>query len=133
MLKIKYIPRHLRIGVCCEPEKIEGFHEFPEVIPVVDDLGNVIERVKRIKRVKASDDMSKFLASNFKLSKLLKDGVPLKMVNVNRSSSFTIDELERIAQNIDDADQFVNRVVAERKERENWFNPPVEDNPSVES
>lgn len=133
MLKIKYVPRHLRIGVCCEPDKIVGFHEFPEIVPVVDDDGNVIERVKRVKRVKASDDMSKFLVSNFKLSKLLKDGVPLKMVNVNRSSSFTIDELEHIAQSIDDADQFVNRVMAERKERENWFNPPVSDDSTVQS
>lgn len=133
MSKIKYVPRHLRIGVCCQSDKIDGFHEIPEFVSVIDDSGNVIERSKSVKRVKASDDMSKFLVSNFKLSKLLKDGVPLKMVNVNRSSSFTIDELERIAQSIDDADQFVNRVMAERKERENWFNPPVPDDSTVQS
>lgn len=121
MLKIDYVPRHLRLGVCTDPLDFQGFHDIVENIPVIDDDGKLIETHRVVKSISASEAMSKYKVSDFKLSALLKNGIPLKMVNVNRSQAFTIDELESIASKLDSADSFVSRVLKEREEKRSWF------------
>lgn len=116
-----YVPRHLRLGVCCSIPKIECFHDVVELVPVVDEDGVVVETHKVLKQVPVSDVMSKYKVDNFRLSSMVRNGVPLKLVNINHTSTFTISELERISQNIDAADNFVKQVSAEREEKQSWF------------
>lgn len=120
----KYVPRHLRLGVCVkekELENVQSFQEEKREIPIIDEHGNVVEIRYEIVRVPAVDAMAKYKLSDFRLSALQKAGVPLKMVNINRSNAFTINELEQICQNLDNSEQFVNRVLQQRAEAQNWF------------
>lgn len=116
-----YVPRHIRLGVCASAPEVQCFQEFPEEIPIVDSDGIVLEVRKSIKRVPASEAMAKFPCENFRLSKLIKSGVPMSMVNVNRSTNFTIEQLDNINRNIDSAEKFVQNMVAQRNERASWF------------
>lgn len=128
----KYVPRHLRLGVCVKDQDVVGFHEEKREIPIIDDNGNVVEIRYEIVRVPAVEAMAKYKVSDFRLSALQKAGVPLKMVNINRSSAFTINELEKICQNLDNSEQFVNKVLQQRAEAQNWFKPIDEPKDIVE-
>lgn len=126
----KYVPRHLRLGVCVKQQDLENvsnFHEEKREIPIIDDNGNVVEVRYEIVRISAVDSMAKYKLSDFRLSALQKAGVPLKMVNINRSNSFTINELEQICQNLDNSEQFVNKILQQRAEAQNWFKSTTED------
>lgn len=128
-----YRPRHVRLGVCASVPDVLAFQEFPEEIPIVDSDGIVLEVRKTIKRVPAVDAMSKYPCENFRLSKLLKSGVPMSMVNVNRSSNFTIEQLDSINRNIDSTDKFVQKIIAQRDERASWFKEFEDSSPDSSS
>lgn len=116
-----YVPRHLRLGVCCSIPQIQCSHDVVEVFPVVDDDGVSVESHKVLRRVPASDVMSKYKVEDFRLSAMVRNGVPLKLVNINHTDSFNISQLERISQDIDASERFVQKVVAEREEKQSWF------------
>ena len=122
-----YVPRHMRLGVCTGVPEIVGYQEQKREIPIVDDDGAVVETRSEIVRVPAVVAMAKYKFEDFRLSALQKAGVPLKMVNVNRSRAYTISELEKISENIDNQEQFVNSVLQEREQRKSWFAPEVEE------
>lgn len=119
----KYVPRHLRLGSPVSPFKVEAFQDVVETIPVVDSEGSVVQTTSVVKSVPVSDVMSKYKVSAFRLTALVKAGVPLKVVNVNASNVATIEQLKNVCESIDSADAYVNRVLAERKEREAWLQP----------
>lgn len=127
-----YVPRHIRLGLCCEPPVIQAFRDVKEEIPIVDESGSVIETRFVLKTVPVSDVMSVYNVEDFRLSTMIKNGVPLNVVNVNNSSAFTIDQLERICQNIDNVEAFVNKVAQEKAEKQSWFES-FDENKSVES
>lgn len=116
-----YVPRHLRLGVCCSIPKVECFHDVVELVPVVDGDGVTVDTHKVLKSVPAVDVMSKYKVEDFRLSAMVRNGVPLKLVNINHTDAFTISQLERISQDIDASDRFVQKVVAEREEKQSWF------------
>lgn len=116
-----YVPRHIRLGLCCKSPNYDCFHDVVELVPVVDVDGVVVETHKVMKSVPVSEVMSKYKVDNFRLSTLVRDGVPLKLVNINHTSTFTISELERISQNIDATERYVQKVDSERREKESWF------------
>lgn len=122
-----YVPRHLRLGVCVGVPDFEPMQDVPQIIPVVDDSGSVIYSETVLKSQSAFDVMSKYKASAFKLSALVESGVPLRVVNVNASNSVRIDQLEQICKNLDSADKYVERVLAQQKERESWLQPDNDD------
>lgn len=128
MLKIDYVPRHLRLGTCVDVSdySFKSYQEVPETIPVVSDDGRVLQSYTRIVSHPSDEVMSKYKVEDFKLEKLINDGVNLKMVNLNRSSVFTIDELENISKSIDNAETFVNQVLQQREEQKRWFSPDLE-------
>lgn len=133
MCKLKdYVPRHLRLGSVVTEEKVEAFHEQKREIPIIDDNGHVVEVRYEIVKVPAAESMAKYKLSDFRLSAMVSAGVPLKMVNINRSNSFTINELEQICQNLDNSEQFVNKVLQQRAEAQNWFKPVDEQKTDVE-
>lgn len=117
-----YVPRHLRLGVCCSTPEIECFHDVVELVPVVDGDGVVVETHKVMKSVPVADVMSKYKVEDFRLSAMVRNGVPLKLININHTDAFTISQLERISQDIDASDRLVQKVVAEREEKQSWFN-----------
>lgn len=125
-----YVPRHIRLGVCCHTPKVEDFHEVIEQIPVVDG-DSVVYTETRVTSIPAVDDMSQYKLSAFRLSALVKAGVPLSVVNINKSNAATIDDLEKVCRNIDDADKFVARCLAQKAEKESWFKE-FEENQVVE-
>lgn len=127
-----YVPRHIRLGVCCKLPVLLSFRDVLEEIPVIDEAGSVIETRSVLKRVPVSDVMSVFNVEDFRLSTMVKNGVPLNVVNVNNSSAFTIDQLERICQNIDNVESFVNKVAQEKAEKQSWF-ASFNESESVES
>lgn len=116
-----YVPRHKRLGLCCSVPLYACFHDVVELVPVVDEDHLVVETHKVMKSVPVSDVMSKYKVDNFRLSTMVRNGVPLKLVNINHSSTFTISELERISQNIDATERYVQKVDSERREKESWF------------
>lgn len=122
-----YVPRHLRLGVCCTPPVVVCCHDVLEVVPFVDDDGVCVESHKVLRRVPASDVMSKYKVEDFRLSAMVRNGVPLKLVNVNHTDSFTISQLERISQDLDASERFVQKVFAEREEKQSWFKSFEED------
>lgn len=115
-----YVPRHIRLGVCCSVPEVKDVHEVVEQIPVVDG-DSVVFTESRVLSVPAVEDMSQYKISAFRLSALVKAGVPLTVVNVNKSNAATIDDLEKICRNIDDADKFVARCLEQKAEKESWF------------
>lgn len=121
-----YVPRHVRLGLCCFSHPLDLRQDVIDDIPIVDDRGSVVKTVSKIKSVPASELMSKYKCSAFSLSALVKAGVPLKVVNINSSSAATIDKLEQICVQLDSADAFVNKVMAQKLERESWFKDPDE-------
>lgn len=127
-----YVPRHIRLGLCCDTPVIDAFRDVKEEIPIVDEAGSVIETRSVLKRVPVSDVMSVYNVEDFRLSTMVKNGVPLNVVNCNYSSAFTIDQLERICQNIDNVEAFVNKVAQEKAEKLSWFES-FDENKSVES
>ena len=116
-----YVPRHIRLGLCCQPPVYECYTEVVEVIPVVDDDGVVVESHKVLKSVPVFEVMSKYKVDDFRLSSMVRNGVPLKLVNINHSNSYTITELERISKDIDVTERYVQKVASERREKESWF------------
>lgn len=126
-----YVPRHIRLGVCCDVPSLESFHDVIDEIPIVDASGNVIELRKSIKRVPAVEAMSAYDVDKFRLSAMVKAGVPLSVVNINHSNTFTIEQLHEICQNLDSAESYVAKVAQQQKERESWFSE-IEENNNVE-
>lgn len=123
----KYLPRHFRLGVCCSVPDLRNFQEIREEIPVVNDNGDTVYSKSVLKCVDADENMSKYKASAFRLSAMVENGVPLRVVNVNSSNSVTIDKLLHVCENIDSADQFIKRVLDQQKERESWLQPVSDD------
>ena len=115
-----FVPRHIRLGVSCKTPEITDYHEVLEQIPVVDG-DSVVYTESRVSSVPAVEDMSQYKLSAFRLSSLVKAGVPLSVVNINKSNAATIDDLEKVCRNIDDADKFVCRCLAQKAEKESWF------------
>ena len=70
-----YVPRHLRLGVCCTVPDIVDFHEVIESIPVVDDNGDVVSTTMFMKEVPASEQMSKYRLSAFRLKARIQRGI----------------------------------------------------------
>lgn len=124
-MKIKYIPRHKRIGVNLNLPSLNVEHEVLVEVPVLDDDGNQISVLVTTKSVPAREALGKYRVGDFKLSNLIKAGVPLKIVNLNRSLGFQISELENVCKGLESSEQFVNRVIAERKEKESWLQPSI--------
>ena len=116
-----YVPRHLRLGVSCGLPKVDLFQEVREEIPILDDNGNCVRLESVLVSRPANEVMQQYKLEQFKLSHMVAAGVPLKMVNINSSSSVTIDKLEKIAQDLDAADKYVKKLEEQRKERESWF------------
>lgn len=116
-----YVPRHLRLGVCCGVPDVPNRQEVVEDIPVVASDGTQVSSKRVVRLVPAAEVMSKYKASAFRLSALIKAGVPIDVVNINRSNSASIDELLKVCQSVDGAEKYIARVEAERKERESWF------------
>lgn len=116
-----YIPRHLRLGVCVGIPEIQDFHDVPEVVPFLDSDGNVVYTRTILRSVPASEDMAKYQLKHFRLSTMIENGVPLKMVNINSNSSASIEQLVNICQDIDNADKYVERCLAQKAERDSWF------------
>lgn len=122
-----YVPRHIRLGLSIEPKNQRpGVHELVEEIPVVDENGSVVytESVKRL--IDADEDMQQYKLSAFDLSALIKAGVPLKAVNLTKSRTASIDQLLAVCQSVDGAEKLVQRYEEQRKERELWLQPAVE-------
>lgn len=127
-----YVPRHLRLGVSCSVPSVPSFVDVVEEIPVTDGRGSSVFRSNSIKSVPADDAFAAYKLSMFKLSAMVQNGVPLNVVNVNNSQSYTIDQLERICKYLDGADRFVQRVVQQQEEKKSWFAPvEVENDRSV--
>lgn len=117
----EYVPRHIRLGVCaCVPE-IACFQDVLSEVSVVDDFGSVVRTDVFLRSFPVEDVMSKYLVKNFKLSALVDSGVPLKVVNINHSSSFDLAELQKICSDVESAENLVQRFEAQQKERESWF------------
>lgn len=120
-----YVPRHIRLGLSLSEEvPFESYQDVIENVPVVDDSGSVVFSKQILKSVPSGEVMKKYKVSNFRLSALIKAGVPLKVVNVNSSNSATIEQLVSVCKSIDSADSYVNRVLEQKKERESWFSIP---------
>lgn len=117
----KYVPRHFRLGLCCELPNIEAYQDFLESIPVVDEKGSVVFTKSVLKSVPVHEAFVKYNVSQFRLSALVKSGVPLKVVNINSSNVATFEQLKTICESLDNADAYVQRVMDERRERESWF------------
>lgn len=128
VMNIDYVPRHLRIGVNLEVPVIDCSHEIKVEVPVTDDDGNVLFISSDVKRVPSSETIGKFTYGQFMLKNLVKQGVNLKTFNMNRSLGCQISELESICQGLENAEQYVNRVLAERKAKESWLKPETENN-----
>lgn len=122
-MKIDYVPRHLRIGVNLNVEHIDCSHEIKVEVPVTDDNGHVLYIASDVKCVPSSETIGKFTYGQFMLKELVKQGVNLKTFNMNRSLGCQISELESICQGFENAEQYVNRVLAERKANESWLKP----------
>ena len=116
-----YVPRHIRLGCCCGLPEVQNLQEVVEDVPVVASDGTQVSSQRVIRVVPAAEVMSKYKASAFRLSALIKAGVPIEVVNINRSSSASIDELLRVCQTVEGAEQYIAKIEAERKERESWF------------
>lgn len=116
-----YLPRHIRMGKCCDLPKVDLFQEIREEIPILDDQGNCVRIESVLVARPANEVMQQYKLEQFKLSHMVAAGVPLKMVNINSSSSVTIDKLEKIAKDIDAADKYVQKLEEQRREREAWF------------
>ena len=123
-----YIPRHLRLGLSADVPVLEAYQDIVESVPVIDDDGSVVTSHTLVKRINAHEVMSKYNVSQFRLSALVKAGVPLKMVNINSSTVASIEQLKNVVERLDNADLYVQRVLDERKERESWFKPIEETN-----
>ena len=123
----KYVPRHFRLGVCVNSPVVDIRQDVIEKVPIVRNDGTVVSTQTILKSVPAAEVMSQYQNSAFRLSALIKNGVPLKLVNINSSSSVTIDKLYSICNSISDGEELVARFEAQRKERESWFNPSIED------
>lgn len=119
----KYLPRHMRLGRSCELPTIEAFQDVVESVPVVDGSGSVVFSKSVVKSVPADEVMRKYRLSQFRLSALVKAGVPLKVVNVNSSNVATIEQLKNVCDSIESANSYVEKVMAQRKERESWLQP----------
>lgn len=119
----KYVPRHFRLGRSCELPTIKAFQDVVESVPVVDDSGSVVYSKTVVKSVPADEVMRKYRISQFRLSALVKAGVPLKVVNVNSSNVATIEHLKNVCDSIESANSYVEKVLAQRKERESWLQP----------
>lgn len=121
----EYVPRHMRLGLSCDVPVLDSYQDVLESIPVVDDTGVVVSTYSVVKSLPAHEVMQKYRLSQFRLSALVRNGVPLKMVNVNASNVATMQQLRDVAEKLDNADKYVERVFAEKKERESWFNPDL--------
>lgn len=111
----------MRLGVSCGAPEIQDFQDVVSEIPVVDGAGSVVRADSVLKSVPAEDVMSKYLVKNFRLSSLVDAGVPLKVVNINHSSSFDLSELQKICSDVDSAERLVQKFEAQKKEKESWF------------
>lgn len=121
----KYVPRHIRLGLCVgDPGIQEAMHDVVEAVPVVDSDGSVVRTYSAIKSIPVVDHMRKYKLSKFRLSALLQSGVPLKVVNINQSNIASIEQLKRVCDSIGSAEDVVQRFENERKERESWFVSP---------
>lgn len=116
-----YVPRHMRLGVCVDTPVIHGFTTVIESVPILDNCGKVVSTDYFRKTVPVTDIQSQFKLSQFRLTSLIEAGVPLNVVNLNNSRSFTIDQLDRICQSIDGADKFVEQCLKQEEERKSWF------------
>lgn len=123
-LLLSYVPRHIRFGVCCDVPDIVGVHDVSEVVPVVNEDGDTVFEKTVLKSVSAVENMAKFKASELRLSKLQRNGVPLRMVNVNNSSAFRIEELLGVCQSVESAENYVKMLDDQKKQRESWFTEP---------
>lgn len=122
--KIKsYVPRHLRLGVCEHSISYELTQDVIETVPIVDDSGSVVRSEFVRKCLPSHDVMQKYKVSAFRLSALVKNGVPLKVVNINSSNTVRIEKLLDVCRSIDSADYYVQKVIEQQKERESWFKP----------
>lgn len=126
-----YVPRHKRLGVCAGVPDIQPFADVVESVPVLEDDGTPV-RIEYVHRtVPVEDVMSQFRLSHFRLSTMIENGVPLKVVNINRSKSMDIAQLERICESVDGAERFVQKSLEYQKELQSFFNPenakPVEE------
>lgn len=109
---------------------------IPVEVPITDDDGNVIGVQTMYKSVPASDEMSKFRVGQFKLEKLLEAGVPLEIVNVNRSSMWQMDKLVDAMQNVEYLEKVKSVLERQKEERDLLFPQSVNDqsdNVNVES
>lgn len=118
----KYVPRHIRLGLCVDVPVIQdAMHDVVESVPVVDSDGSVIRTHSIIKSIPVEDYMRKYKLSKFRLSALLESGVSLKVVNINQSNVASIEQLKRVCDSIGSAEDVVQRFENEKKERESWF------------
>lgn len=127
-----YVPRHIRLGVSCSVPDVQSYQDVVVDVPVVDN-GILVQTYKSVKSVSASEVMSKYKVSQFRLSALLQAGVPLKVININHSDQFTVDQLESICMKLENAEAYVNRIQQQHDERNSWFTPVVEDSNSSDS
>lgn len=121
----KYVPRHIRLGLCVDVPVIQDAkHDIVESVPVVDSDGSVVRTHSVIKSIPVVDDMRKYKLSKFRLSALLQSGVPLNVVNINQSNVASIEQLKRVCDSIGSAEDVIQRFENEKKERESWFAAP---------
>lgn len=127
-----YVPRHIRLGVCCSVPEIKAFQDVREEIPVVDERGSVVQSYAKLVPYPVEEVMSKYDCESFRLQALLDAGVPLKQVNINPSMSSIIRDLESVAGKLDSVDKAVADAAAVRAEKESWFKETDESLPDVE-
>lgn len=121
----KYVPRHIRLGLCADVPVIDDVNrDIVESVPVIDSDGSVVRTHSVIKSIPIADDMRKYKLSKFRLSALLQSGVPLNVVNINQSNIASIEQLKRVCDSIVSAEDVIQRFEAEKKERESWFAAP---------
>lgn len=134
-IREKFVPRHFRLGAS-ELPSFKSTRSIPVEVPITDDDGNVIGVQTMYKSVPASDEMSKFRVGQFKLEKLLEAGVPLEIVNVNRSSMWQMDKLVDAMQNVEYLEKVKSVLERQKEERDLLFPQSVNDqsdNVNVES
>lgn len=116
-----YVPRHIRLGVCCSIPDVKCFQDVREEIPVVEEDGSVVQSFAKLVPHPVEEVMSKYDYNKFRLQALLDAGVPLKQVNINPSMSTIINDLESVAIKLDSAEKAAEKAFAVRAEKESWF------------
>lgn len=119
---VNYVPRHKRLGVSCAVPEFQTYQDVPLEVPVIESDGSVVRTDVVLKQVPVEQVMSKYRVKDFALAALLDSGVPLKVVNINHSSAFELDELQKICRDVDAAEKLVDNIEAQKKEKESWFN-----------